>query len=157
MNNTVGKRIKYVNADILSVTNGILAHGCNSRGIMGAGVAKAIKDRYPEVYRNYFDIHRTSGLRLGDALPVKVNDNLTVWNLITQSDFGGLGTRWVNYSALVMSVLCMLNDVPKNAVICIPKIGAGLGGGDWDYITELLIDSIDLSGRDDVSFCVYYI
>ena len=45
--------IEYKNGDLLNVTEGIILHGCNGQGVMGAGVAKAIKMKYPEAFTAY--------------------------------------------------------------------------------------------------------
>ena len=36
--------IQYKKGDLLSVTKGIIAHGCNAQGVMGSGVALQIKN-----------------------------------------------------------------------------------------------------------------
>lgn len=38
--------------DLLS-SKGIIVHGVNSQGVMGSGVAKQIKDKWPEAYGSY--------------------------------------------------------------------------------------------------------
>ena len=44
--------IEIIEANLLDFPNNInsIAHSCNTRNIMGAGIAKQIKDRYPEAY-----------------------------------------------------------------------------------------------------------
>jgi O-acetyl-ADP-ribose deacetylase (regulator of RNase III) len=47
--------VHYISGDLL--TNGVgaqaLAHGCNCRGSMGAGIAAGFRERYPEMYEEY--------------------------------------------------------------------------------------------------------
>lgn len=42
-----------VNGDLLDVEAGVIIHSVNCMGVMGSGVAKQIRDKYPEHYRQY--------------------------------------------------------------------------------------------------------
>ena len=42
--------IKYIKGDILNVTEGIIVQQVNCFGVMGAGLAKQIRDKWPSVY-----------------------------------------------------------------------------------------------------------
>ena len=45
---------KY-NSNITEVTQGVIVHGCNAQGVMGSGVAKQLRAKYPEIYVDYLD------------------------------------------------------------------------------------------------------
>jgi O-acetyl-ADP-ribose deacetylase (regulator of RNase III) len=47
--------IKYISGDLFENRFGAeaIGHGCNLQGSMGAGIAKIIKERYPEMYEEY--------------------------------------------------------------------------------------------------------
>src|SRR3989344_487865 len=45
--------IAEVRGDILEVKIDAIAHGCNTQGIMNAGLARVLKKRYPAMYREY--------------------------------------------------------------------------------------------------------
>ena len=52
--------MKIIKGDLLNETTGLIAHGVNCQGVMGKGIALAIKKKYPQVfidYKQYFDIH----------------------------------------------------------------------------------------------------
>ncbi len=38
---------KYVSGDIRCVSSGIIVHGCNAQGVMGSGVALALRTTWP--------------------------------------------------------------------------------------------------------------
>lgn len=42
--------INTVKLNLLDISHGIIAHGCNAQGVMGAGVAKQIKIKYPTAF-----------------------------------------------------------------------------------------------------------
>lgn len=134
--------IEYRKGDLLDVTSGIIIHGCNSHGVMGSGVALAVKNRYPgayESYRDYIDMSKDDQDLLGSVIVYEVNDDLLVANMITQKDFG-THKRQVNYGAIARG----FDDLEEfyanmpGLVFHFPKIGAGLGGGDWEVISEII-------------------
>lgn len=69
-------------------------------------------------------------------------------NMLAQDGFKGNGRRPLRYSALVSCMekikSCILSrrllnrNNPYNTEIHCPKFGAGLGGGNWDIIEELI-------------------
>ena len=146
------KLMTYLQGDLIHVNQGIIVHGCNSLGVMGAGVAKVIKDKYPECYKTYSDSIKLSGLSLGDVAWYKHNSNLLIANAITQ-EFTGTHQRQVNYEAIAKcfeKVYALA--IKENREVFFPKIGAGLGGGNWKIISTI-IENVD--GADQVyKYCV---
>lgn len=129
--------IEYKNGDLLNVTEGIILHGCNGQGVMGAGVAKAIKMKYPEVFTAY----KEGSMYLGTVTKEWVGEDLIVMNGVVQKFYGRDGKRYVNYAALceVFREAVSLADC-FSYTLNFPKIGAGLGGGDWGVIEQLIND-----------------
>jgi len=130
------------NGDILTVERGIIVHGCNARGVMGSGLAKQVKEKWPdcyEEYRNHILFQAHGGRRcLGDVIPYSVNDELIVANAITQDDYGREpGQVYVNYAAINTCFLAIASAASALQLpVHYPKIGAGLGGGDWELIEK---------------------
>lgn len=137
--------------DLLRVKAGHVVHGCNAQGVMGSGVAKAIRAIYPEVYADYRREYETNGLTLGVAYPFTVSSALKVWNAITQDQFG-TDRRQVNYDAIATCFKQIndyiavghegMADLQPNE-IHIPMIGAGLGGGNWNIIKTIIEETVD--------------
>jgi O-acetyl-ADP-ribose deacetylase (regulator of RNase III) len=128
--------INYRKGNLLDVQSGIIIHGCNLVGVMGAGVAKAIRDKYPDCYTKYKMCLDTSNYTLGDDIVYKVNENLYICNALTQQ-YIGRGVRQVNYAAIVK---VFSRNLVSGTEVHFPKIGAGLGGGDWSIIEQLIND-----------------
>lgn len=137
--------------NILSVQSGLIVHGCNAQGVMGGGVALAIKTKYPaayEAYANYCRQRKQSGLPLlGTIIPQRVGNNslftgpeLWILNAITQENFGREPCkRYVSYQALAScfkEVVKIANETGLD--VHYPLIGAGLGGGDWAVISDII-------------------
>jgi O-acetyl-ADP-ribose deacetylase (regulator of RNase III) len=132
--------ISYVTGDLLGATQKVIIHGCNNRGVMGSGVARQIRDRWPNVFEVYALKHKVFGLDLGDILPVATLDGKIIVNCITQDGFGRDGTRYVDYDA-IDCCFQRLNDRVTDwqvSEIAMPRIGAGLGGGDWTVIEQII-------------------
>ena len=140
--------IKYVKGNLLDAKEGIIAHGCNAQGVMGAGVALAIKNKWPVAFQTYADWYSNFGLELGQVIWADVDDKL-IANCITQETYGRQdGKVYVDYDAIR---ICMKNirigggiiplgttDKSPLANVAMPKIGAGLGGGDWNKIEKII-------------------
>jgi O-acetyl-ADP-ribose deacetylase (regulator of RNase III) len=127
--------IDYVHGDIFTTNCEYLIHGCNSRGLMGAGVAKMIKQKYPKAYQDYLDIYNNNGLILGDFYSSEQPDGKIIINAITQKDIGTDKIQ-VSYWAIA-NIFRNLNNLGMKKV-ALPKIGSGLAGGDWKVISAII-------------------
>ena len=120
--------------DITNVTYGIIAHGVNCKKVMGAGVALAIRNKWPTVFVQYMDTDPV----LGTADFVQVDDDLYVANCYTQKSYGNSNNKHASADAISTS----LAEVFKVAVltgmnvVSLPAIGSDRGGLDWE--TEVL-------------------
>lgn len=134
--------IEYRKGNLLDVEHGIIAHGCNSYGVMGSGVALAVKQKYLSAfvrYQTYCQKFQCTGI-LGDIVYEAIEDDLIIANMITQKDFGREPfRRYVSYDAIddcfkEVTKIAQINGL----TIHIPKIGAGLGNGDWSVIEKII-------------------
>lgn len=131
--------IEYVTGNLLDTPHRLILHGCNARGVMGSGVAKAIRNNYPEAYDRYFDRHLSKGLRLGEVIFAPSRDKL-IANGITQENYGRDGKQYVSYRA-INNVMETVNDFASEincSHVAMPLIGAGLGGGSWRTIAGII-------------------
>lgn len=139
--------VKVVEGNLLDMfDNGdfdVIAHGCNCLGVMGAGIALQIKNRYPMAFYHYIHLYETSGLNLGDAQKVKYTENgrfQEIYNLMTQYSIGikPNGEFPFDIIAYQNALEIMIKDIKSTYVECetypvkvgIPRIGSGLAGGD---------------------------
>lgn len=130
-------KIEYRKGDLFSTEIRHITHGCNAQGVMGSGVAKIIRDKYPEAYNAYAG----KKWRLGQIQLVQSNDKMII-NAITQEFYGRDDKRYVNYDAVALAFeqINIYFDLIPNGILAMPLIGAGLGGGDWKVI-EAIIES----------------
>lgn len=135
-------KIKYKVGNLMEAEEPIIAHGCNAQGVMGSGVAAAIKKFYPEAFTEYRYQHEQYGLMLGDVIWVRCGQKI-ILNCITQDFYGRKeGTRYADYDAIrkCFKHINFMNthDDEKYDSIALPLIGAGLGGGDWSVIAPII-------------------
>lgn len=130
-------------SNITTVDRGVIMHGCNAQGVMGSGVAKQLRAKYPEIYYDYveaFNVFKIMNINpLGQVVTVPVGKDLYVANAITQEYYGRDGRQYVDYSALDQCIqYCVEYASAKDLPLHVPYlIGAGLGGGDEKIILEL--------------------
>lgn len=114
-----------------------VAHGCNCAGGFGSGIAGQIGMLFPKVRDAYYELFEQGGATLGFFQPVKVGENKTIINCGTQQNFMPRGINHLDMAALE-EILHKLVLLPESEIIGIPKIGAGLAGGDWNEIEGLV-------------------
>lgn len=134
--------MNIIKGDLLSA-KGLIVHGCNCMGVMGSGVALAIKEKWPIVYTEYKDYHRNAGLRLGDIHWVRVSRDTIVINAMTQHFYGRDGTRYVDYDAVKECFRKVANLARSYKMqVNYPLIGCGLAGGDWNVVESIIEEQL---------------
>lgn len=133
--------------NLLDATRGIIVHGCNAQGKMASGVAKDIRARYPQAYNAYMKEYNGDGLKLGQVIWARVSDEplLGIANGITQKFYGrNPNIRYVDYGA-VERVFTEVGNIARrhNLPVHYPKIGAGLGNGDWSIIEPIIEKALE--------------
>ncbi len=126
--------IVYRTGDLFDSTADALAHGCNTEGRMGAGIAREFRRRWPSMYDDYARRCRQGAFPLGSGYLYANSPGPHVVNLATQTlggatlpsvdaAFGWLASAW--------------RDLRVRRV-AMPRIGAGLGRLDWAEVRKLL-------------------
>jgi O-acetyl-ADP-ribose deacetylase (regulator of RNase III) len=141
-----------------------ICHVCNDCGAWGAGFVLALNEHYPQAKKEYLKWYSggeittvVMPLELGITQFVNAAPNVVICNMIAQHGIGH--TRPLRYNALascmdhvarVMEASKLCRDT-KSAIIDLKKVdhqpeihapffGAGLAGGDWNFIEQLIID-----------------
>ncbi|MCT7965066.1 hypothetical protein NG799_01805 [Laspinema sp. D1] len=138
--------LKIIRANLLDMEYGMICHQVNLKGVMGAGLAKQIRDKYPQVYQQYKNCLENKSL--GDILAVSVADNLMVLNLFAQTDIG-TGQQQTNMTALkecCAAVRRFNRDWDYMMPIYLPyNLGCGLGGANWSEVSKLIEEELHTS------------
>lgn len=138
-------KIIYGNLIDLALTGtfDVIIHGCNCQNTMGAGIAKQIKQAFPEAYLADLNTSKGDIWKLGtysSALIVRNNIQFVVVNGYTQYDWKGQGVK-VDYTA-IMYLMRLVKRTFTGARIGYPAIGAGLAGGDWGIISNIVNEEL---------------
>jgi O-acetyl-ADP-ribose deacetylase (regulator of RNase III) len=114
----------------------VMVHGCNCFHTMGAGIARQIKTNYPDAFKADLATVKGDKSKLGTYSACKIDlANRFILNAYTQYLYGrGLQ---VDYDA-VKRVFEAIDRDFQDKVIGIPQIGAGLAGGDWAKIRDII-------------------
>ncbi len=137
---------REVTGDLLSSGFDTIGHGVNLRGVMGAGIAKTIANRWPTVVAPYRAACRSGRLSLGGYQGHEAPDGPIIYNLATQRHTGPNAELW----AVRASVAAALDDVERRGRggLAIPRIGCGIGGLKWSEVREVLRDVSESCGPD---------
>ena len=134
--------------DILQGGDNVIAHQVNCVGVMGSGVALAIKNKYPRVFAEYLEFCRKvkneGGELLGKVQFVEIpNDNLLVANLFGQNTFSSEpGVMSTSYDAIYTAMCNMRDELIKRGSIATIGFPYGMSsvraGADWNVIYEMI-------------------
>lgn len=123
----------------------VLVHGCNCMNIMGAGVARQVRDVFPAAYNADKAYTTKSRDMLGTyssaVVPLfgMLGKTVTIVNAYTQFAPGG-GEDVFDYDAFA-AVLERLHEAFPDKIIGMPAIGCGLAGGDKERILDIIRNS----------------
>jgi len=141
--------MNIINGNILDIKEGIIGHQVNCQMVMGAGLAKQIRVKYPRVFSEYIEIMGKTKVnrRLGICQMVEVlPGKLFIANLFGQFHYIPRGKPHTDYGALAMALRNMKRwstEVLKKCDIYLPYgIGCGLAGGDWNIVEGIIRDSV---------------
>ena len=131
----------------------VIVHGCNCFCAMGGGIARSIKAVFPAAYKADCETIPGDKDKLGTATAAECpteSGTVTVVNAYTQYDYAGPGVL-VDYDALARCLQWVAKTYPDQR-IGLPKIGAGLAGGDWHEIQKIIESTL---GQTDYTVVLF--
>ncbi len=145
--------MKTIEGDLITLAQAgqfdVIIHGCNCFCTMGAGIAKSIKKAFPAAYFADYNSGKGDRDKLGNYTCAEViiaeQDSLVVVNAYTQYSYRRKSTPNVDYDAIRAVFQRIKTDFTEKR-IGYPAIGAGLAGGDWAIISEIIAE--ELAGED---------
>ena len=150
--------MKKVKGDLIQLAlNGefeVIIHGCNCFCTMGAGIAKTIKKQFPEAYQADLKTPKGDQTKLGriSFAKIQTEDNvLIIVNGYTQFHWRGSG-RKADYEA-IRSVFQKVKKEFSGKRIGYPAIGAGLAGGSWSVISDIIEEEL---ANEDHTFVEFF-
>lgn len=120
----------------------VVCHQVNCQGVMGSGLAKQVRNRFPDVFEAYLDRCMSANgpedllgyvqycSELGEA-------GYIVANIFGQNRYGRSGC-FTDYIALEKAFKNIAEACPHDVIRIPYKMGCGLGGGDWDTVLAII-------------------
>lgn len=149
--------IYYINGNLLDSDCQYICHQVNCQGKMNSGIAKAIRDKWPVVYKEYQnwydcwcqkvlddyggceDYPSPSEVMLGRIQIIDINDNQAVINMAAQQYYGYDGMRYTSYDAFWECLNKIKQTIPTGHSLGFPaKIGCCRGGANWNVIKAMI-------------------
>lgn len=135
--------LNYIKGDAtnpIGEGNKFLIHVCNNKGGWGKGFVLAISKKWKQPHKKYKELLER---HLGDIQFIKVEDNLTVVNMIAQNGYKSPSNPIpLCYNSLKKCLYKTFFTISsmnlENVSIHCPRIGSGLGGGNFSQIQDML-------------------
>lgn len=131
----------------------VIVHGCNCFCTMGAGIARRVQMQFPEAYAADLMTRKGDKNKLGYFSSASVTENghnITIINGYTQFKPSG-PLPLVDYDA-VERLFRKIKKEFSGKRIGYPKIGAGLAGGDWQKIEQIINQALALEDHTLVNY-----
>lgn len=131
----------------------LVCHQVNCMGVMGAGLAKQLRTKFPSMYQSYkafCDNAKDRRSLLGgiDIHPVNYNGyDYTIVSIFGQETYGR-GKCHTDYQALrkaFQTIRTMAMPLPARPLtrVRIPyRMGCGLAGGDWSIVSSIIQEEL---------------
>jgi O-acetyl-ADP-ribose deacetylase (regulator of RNase III) len=149
--------IKYKKGNVLDATENIIIQSVNHQGKMGAGLAKQIATKYPDLVLNYkalcnisFDKIRRNGI----FSYYIIGKDKYIMSIFGQDKYGR-DKKYTDYISFGngLEQVAMFAQAQDYSIAIPSGIGAGLGGGDWDVILDIIENCF--SYYSDVEVAIY--
>lgn len=135
--------IETVPGDIFAGASEVIIHQANCHHSMASGIAKEIRERFPEAYAADCATAQADLGKLGTFSAAEVmragSPLRFVVNLYSQYGYRD-GDRRTSYDAMLAGLLRVRQDARFAGLsLAVPhRIGCGLAGGDWTVVRAIL-------------------
>ena len=150
------ENIYIIEKNLFESDASVFCHQVNCLGVWGSGIAKSMREIFPDVYEQYREICVKNKFNklLGNTAIIQ-SGNRYIANMFAQERFGYDGIRYTSYDAFYNCLVRIKEFCEKNAInkIALPyKIGSDRGGADWNVIYSM-IESVFAKTNIMVEIC----
>lgn len=132
--------LEFVRGDIFDVPADIRVNTVNCVGVMGAGVALAFKQRYPDMFKDYKRDCKDGLVKPGMMHVWKSLSGDWIINFPTKRDWRD-PSRYEDIEAGLNDLRHYLDRVGP-VTVALPALGCGHGGLDWGRVSEMIRDKL---------------
>lgn len=133
--------IRFVDGDLFESDADFLVNPVNTVGVMGAGIAREFKRRWPDMFSEYRRACSSKKLLRGGDIWVWTppEHKPAIINVATKEDWRNPSQhQWIVRG--LEKVAGYLRH--ENGVLAMPAIGCGHGGLDWLTVKELIVGEL---------------
>ena len=165
---------RELQGSIFDVGAQVIVHQVNCMGVMGSGVAKQVRDRFPSVFLAYHRAVKALDHNcVGGCLVVEAEPGLRIANLFGQYYYRGFkeddlylvdefwkqpeidkqtgeAIRFTNYEAFWKGLIRLKEELREDETrIAFPfKIGSDRGGASWNVILEMIKSVFETTNKE---------
>lgn len=149
--------IHFIKGDLLNSKCNLICHQVNCQGVMRSGVARQIKEKWPDVYEQYCDLVKNNlnygKDLLGKIQKIKINDEQSVINIFGQYFYNYDGRKYTSYDAFDEALYAIKEKYPTDMSIAFPyRIASDRGGANWRVIRTMIKETLG-----DRNVFIYYL
>lgn len=144
----------YKSGNLFNSTVDVLCHQVNLYGVMGAGIAAEIREKFSDVNKAYEEYCKNANNNneeiLGQVLIVQKskNSNQYIANCFCQNEYStdGCLTNYEKMEECFESIKKWMGKNGKTEVGFPYKFGCGIAGGDWEIVEAIIENVFDEPG-----------
>ncbi|MGB1286281.1 MAG: macro domain-containing protein [Aggregatilineales bacterium] len=138
--------ITYITGDLFQSSAQVLVNPVNTVGVMGRGLAKVFKQKYPEMFTEYQQRCKSGDFDVDDLHLYRTSDK---WILNFPTKKHWRGKSKLEYIEAGLQKFVDIYETENITSAAFPQLGCGLGGLDWNtqvrplvkqYLQDLPID-----------------
>lgn len=133
--------LEFSQGDMFKASADIRVNTVNCVGVMGAGVALAFKQRYPEMFKDYQSASKDGQIRPGRMHVWKSLEGDWIINFPTKRDWRD-PSRYEDIEAGLDDLRAYL-EIVGPVTVALPALGCGHGGLDWDRVSAMIRDKLE--------------
>ncbi|WP_139991842.1 macro domain-containing protein [Paenibacillus paridis] len=135
--------VKIIQGDLTNAKEDILGHQVNCQGVMGSGIARVIRTKYPEAYHAFIEKSKNTSNHkklLGECQLIDSKGDKKIANLFGQFYFGKSSQLYTDYDALRKALTTLKQRAAEAQLsVALPyNIGCGLANGDWNVVSNII-------------------
>ena len=139
--------IEFVSGDFFEFDADIRVNTVNCVGVMGAGVALAFKQRYPEMFDEYVTECRAGTIRPGKPsvwiYRDMISKDVEIVNFPTKDHW----RKPSEYSYIDEGLMWLANYLKDKSekIVTLPALGCGHGQLEWEKVRSMIVDRLNES------------
>ena len=135
--------LKEVAGDILLTKADALAHGVAPNDNFANGLALALRERWPAMYKDFRHYSQTVSPKTGELWSWAGVGGVRIVNLFTQEPAAGHGANHPGRATVenvnhCLKALCKVIEAEKFKSVALPRLATGVGGLDWKDVKPLM-------------------